>query len=98
MIPVTERASMDSRFAFPNRAGRAPIHCGMSMEFGRPSLRQGSGMFVDYTFEQEQPPVALPPVWRCACGFQLDAQDSRPVGSFATGSASARPPMGLPSQ
>jgi hypothetical protein len=30
---------------------------------------------VDYTFgpDDDGGPVQLPPVWRCACGFQLDA-------------------------
>ena len=31
------------------------------------------GTTVDYTFEPEEGPVRLPPVWRCSCGFQLDA-------------------------
>lgn len=98
MGPLTERTSVNSRRAIPDRAGGVPVHCGTPMEFARQSLRTGSGLFVGHTFEQEQPPVALPPVWRCACGFQLDAQDSRPVGSLAVGSVNARPPMGLPSQ
>jgi hypothetical protein len=29
---------------------------------------------VGYTFEPDDDgPVQLPPVWRCGCGFQLDA-------------------------
>ncbi|MFF1252482.1 hypothetical protein ACFVYC_08300 [Pseudarthrobacter sp. NPDC058329] len=29
---------------------------------------------VGYTFEPDHGgPVQLPPVWRCGCGFQLDA-------------------------
>ncbi|MCU1567326.1 MAG: hypothetical protein JWQ56_2263 [Pseudarthrobacter sp.] len=26
-----------------------------------------------FTFEPDCGPVQLPPVWRCSCGFQLDA-------------------------
>lgn len=98
MTPVTERASTDSRFAIADRARRAPIHCGMPMEFAHPTLGKRSELVVGYTFERPEAPVTLPPVWRCACGFQLDAQPSRPVGSLAVGSANAKPPMGLPSQ
>lgn len=28
---------------------------------------------VGYTFEPADRPEELPPVWRCGCGFQLDA-------------------------
>lgn len=34
---------------------------------------------VEYTFEPEDAAVHLPPVWRCNCGFQLDAE----AGSIA---------------
>lgn len=98
MTMVTEAASLDSLAGFASRAGGAPVHCGTPMEFVRQSLGKSNEFVVNYTFESGPRPVQLPPVWRCACGFQLDAQASRPVGSLAVGSASARPPMGLPSQ
>jgi hypothetical protein len=34
------------------------------------------GTTVGYTFEPEDGPVLLPPVWRCSCGFQLDAWET----------------------
>jgi hypothetical protein len=40
------------------------------MEIAVPAL---GGAAVEYTFEPEEEPVRLPPVWRCSCGFQLDA-------------------------
>ena len=41
------------------------------MELVTPAL---GGAGVLYTFEPDGPgAVELPPVWRCRCGFQLDA-------------------------
>jgi hypothetical protein len=48
----------------------SPLHCATEMEMVIPAL--GSAV-VEYTFEPEEGPVQLPPVWRCSCGFQLDA-------------------------
>jgi hypothetical protein len=46
------------------------VHCGPAMELVTPAV----GPAIGYTFEPEDGgPVQLPPVWRCGCGFQLDA-------------------------
>ncbi|WP_255771736.1 hypothetical protein [Pseudarthrobacter sulfonivorans] len=47
-----------------------PVHCATEMEMVVPAV---GGTAVEYTFEPEAGPVRLPPVWRCRCGFQLDA-------------------------
>lgn len=50
---------------------QAPLHCGVVMELVTPAA--GSSEAV-YTFDQpDVVPVILPPVWRCGCGFQIDA-------------------------
>ena len=48
----------------------SPVHCATQMEMVVPALGSPA---VEYTFEPEEGPVQLPPVWRCRCGFQLDA-------------------------
>ncbi|MEO8281790.1 MAG: hypothetical protein ABI568_00050 [Pseudarthrobacter sp.] len=50
--------------------GEWPVHCATEMEMVVPAV---GGTTVEYTFELEEGPVLLPPVWRCSCGFQLDA-------------------------
>lgn len=52
-----------------------PIHCGTPMELLTPAV---GPMSIGYTFEPPVEPVVLPPVWRCGCGFQLDAWSSTP--------------------
>ena len=52
------------------RRGDGPVHCATEMEIVVPALGCTT---VDYTFEPEEDPVRLPPVWRCSCGFQFDA-------------------------
>lgn len=47
-----------------------PVHCATEMEIVVPAV---GATAVGYTFEPEEGPVLLPPVWRCGCGFQLDA-------------------------
>jgi hypothetical protein len=47
-----------------------PVHCATEMEMVIPEV---GGTAVGYTFEPDDGPVRLPPVWRCGCGFQLDA-------------------------
>lgn len=47
-----------------------PVHCATEMEMVIPAVGSTA---VDYTFEPAEGPVRLPPVWRCSCGFQLDA-------------------------
>ncbi|VXA96649.1 hypothetical protein ARTHRO9AX_10099 [Arthrobacter sp. 9AX] len=56
------------------------------MELVAPAVRRD---LAGYTFEPDDAgPVQLPPVWRCGCGFQLDAG----IGAVHTGShASALP-------
>lgn len=47
------------------------VHCGSVMELVIPAVGPAA---VGYSFEPEDGgPVHLPPVWRCGCGFQLDA-------------------------
>ena len=51
--------------------GGAAVHCGSAMDLVTPAV---GPVAVGYTFEPEEGgPVQLPPVWRCGCGFQLDA-------------------------
>lgn len=50
--------------------GDWPVHCATDMEIVVPAV---GGTGVEYTFGPEEGPVRLPPVWRCRCGFQLDA-------------------------
>jgi hypothetical protein len=47
-----------------------PVHCATEMEMVIPSV---GATAVGYSFEPEEGPDKLPPVWRCGCGFQLDA-------------------------
>jgi hypothetical protein len=46
----------------------APRHCGTAMEWKAPA----SAAMSTHTFETGDEPKALPPLWRCRCGFQLD--------------------------
>lgn len=50
----------------------APLHCGSLMALVTPAVGPVS---TGYSFEPPAEPVRLPPVWRCGCGFQLDAWD-----------------------
>ncbi|WP_147294406.1 hypothetical protein [Arthrobacter sp. RT-1] len=47
------------------------VHCGTPMELATPAIGQvGAG----YSFPPDNAVlIELPPVWRCRCGFQLDA-------------------------
>ena len=57
------------------------VHCGSAMELVTPAVGPAA---VGYSFEAEDSgPVHLPPVWRCGCGFQLDAWIQSP---YACGS------------
>jgi hypothetical protein len=55
---------------YASEGGAWPVHCATEMEIVVPAVGASA---VDYTFEPEEGPVRLPPVWRCSCGFQLDA-------------------------
>lgn len=52
----------------PNPPSQAPNHCGSPMEWTAPAL----GAMSVHTFDTGFASAGLPPVWRCACGFQLD--------------------------
>jgi hypothetical protein len=57
----------------------AAVHCGTAMELVTPAVGPAA---VGYTFEpDDRRPVQLPPVWRCGCGFQLDAWIYPPYAS-----------------
>ncbi|WP_285249633.1 hypothetical protein [Pseudarthrobacter sp. fls2-241-R2A-168] len=80
LVTFTELGSPDifagrtSLNGFPTTdgpAGLAAVHCGTSMELVTPAVGPAA---VGYTFGPDDGgPVQLPPVWRCGCGFQLDA-------------------------
>jgi len=47
------------------------VHCGTPMELVTPAVGRAA---MGYSFDPDGfMPVKLPPVWRCQCGFQLDA-------------------------
>ena len=46
----------------------APLHCGAPMVWRSPKPDAMSS----YSFGPADPSLALPAVWRCDCGFQLD--------------------------
>lgn len=57
----------------------AAVHCGSAMDLVTPAVGPAT---VGYTFEPDVAgPVQLPPVWRCGCGFQLDAWFYSPYAS-----------------
>jgi hypothetical protein len=51
--------------------GHVPLHCGTPMEWSEFVPAQS---MVLHTFDTEREASTYPPVWRCGCGFQLDAQ------------------------
>lgn len=63
--------TLDPLLPLYGAAEAEPVHCGTGMELVTPAVGRG---LVGYTFEPDDAgPVQLPPVWRCGCGFQLDA-------------------------
>ena len=46
----------------------APLHCGAPMEWRSPE----PVAMASYSFGPADPSLALPALWRCDCGFQLD--------------------------
>jgi hypothetical protein len=65
--------------------GSAAVHCGSAMDLVTPAVGPAA---VGYTFEPEEGgPVQLPPVWRCGCGFQLDAWIRSPYAHAQDGTA-----------
>lgn len=59
--------------AAPSPGLRAPIHCGVPMEWRTPAAPVLSVYSFDTRAEE------LPPVWCCRCGFQLDDIAAAPV-------------------
>lgn len=91
LVSLTELGALGASRARANRvslenAGQvnsawheAPLHCGTAMELVTPAV---GPVAVGYTFEPNGGgPVRLPPVWRCGCGFQLDAWVRSPYAS-----------------
>lgn len=63
-----KRSTLDGTAAPQGKAAR---HCGSPMQLVTPALRWER---ASYTFAPtDAGDTELPPVWRCACGFQLDA-------------------------
>jgi hypothetical protein len=79
--------------ASPQRGGAASgpaVHCGSVMELVTPAVGPAA---VAYSFEAEDGgPVHLPPVWRCGCGFQLDAWIQSPYAHASKDAAVAPGP------
>ncbi|AUZ36331.1 hypothetical protein C3B78_19055 [Arthrobacter sp. PGP41] len=81
LLPLESLACSASFNASPPQDGAVSspaVHCGSAMELVTPAVGPAA---VGYTFEPENGgPVHLPPVWRCGCGFQLDAWIESPYG------------------
>jgi len=82
---VCEPESMLCEDEFPVEGPDAPVHCGSLMELGTPTVGL---LATGYSFEPPAEPVRLPPVWRCSCGFQLDAWGA---GPFVESSLASHP-------
>ncbi|BCW80636.1 hypothetical protein NicSoilC5_26550 [Arthrobacter sp. NicSoilC5] len=62
--------------------GKAAVHCGSPMQLVTPALGWER---ASYTFAPTSAgSTELPPVWRCACGFQLDAWTTDSRGAHHT--------------
>jgi hypothetical protein len=61
-------------------AGPAPQHCGTPMEWRSPEPAAMSS----YSFGSADRSLALPALWRCRCGFQLDdiEQGAGPASAY----------------
>jgi hypothetical protein len=59
--------------------GRAPLHCGSPMEWRSPE----PAAMASYSFEPAGRAAALPALWRCRCGFQLDGSGQEAVVAAA---------------
>ncbi|GGG97642.1 hypothetical protein GCM10011577_21240 [Pseudarthrobacter polychromogenes] len=80
LVTFTELLPLDSPASNPDSSAPCPsdgtgsgaaLHCGTAMDLVTPAVGPAA---VGYSFEPEGGgPVQLPPVWRCGCGFQLDA-------------------------
>ncbi|WP_285246416.1 hypothetical protein [Pseudarthrobacter sp. efr-133-R2A-89] len=62
------RPSLDGNSA---PQGKSAVHCGTAMQLVTPAVGSDG---ASYTFAPAGGDgIELPPVWRCGCGFQLDA-------------------------
>jgi hypothetical protein len=57
----------------------APRHCGAPMEWRSPEPAAMSS----YSFGPDDLTLALPALWRCRCGFQLDGVEQGAAGPVA---------------
>jgi hypothetical protein len=93
LLPLESLACSAPFEASPRRGGAAggpAVHCGSVMELVTPAVGPAA---VGYSFEAEDGgPVHLPPVWRCGCGFQLDAWIQSPYAHDSQDGASAPGP------
>ena len=58
---------------------QAPRHCGTAMEWRFPEPAAMSS----YSFGPADRSLALPALWRCRCGFQLDGVEQGAAGPVA---------------
>lgn len=71
MVTFAEFSPSNSFAGMPTTDDSHAMHCGEPMELVVPAVGPQA---VEYSFEpEEDEPLYLPPVWRCSCGFQLDA-------------------------
>ena len=62
--------------------GGCAVHCGTPMQLVTPAFGMET---ASYTFAPvDAVGTELPPVWRCGCGFQLDAWSTDPRRGHAT--------------
>lgn len=70
MVTFAEFSPSNSFSGVPTTDDSPAMHCGVPMELVVPAV----GPQAVESFEpEEDAAVRLPPVWRCNCGFQLDA-------------------------
>jgi hypothetical protein len=87
--PRLLRPSLDGNSA---PQGKSAVHCGTAMQLVTPAVGSEG---ASYTFAPDGGnTIELPPVWRCGCGFQLDAWPAsgdrkRSAGASRQGSSSA---------
>jgi hypothetical protein len=80
-FPAGAVAELASTRVSPAPSLAAPNHCGMAMEWKAPA----SAIRSVYSFAPADAAAELPPLWRCACGFQRDGivQGSRIVSELS---------------
>ena len=71
LLPLESSADFSVSSISEGKGNGLAFHCGAPMDLVTPAVGPAA---VAYSFEPEDgAPVQLPPVWRCGCGFQLDA-------------------------